>query len=899
MAFQPSMKMSFVDTTTGLYYYATQDQSGIWTTALSSDIQYIQNLPQGWNNISIEWDRHPEYWGVFRSQQIGALKYANDGREILNYLYEQQGIQADITLQIWLCQNTESTPGANDFWRYDLAYSSQFDFKTYKDDVQDELLAIATLDSQLFRLLQAYSGTPYNIPFWLFDPTNNTWSTDADAIKYPGIKLRYQANYTSQATPDNPLYYTISPVPPFAPGNNQLAGWNEGAVGDGYHIVPPLAKFSIEANNGATTWIGNDILTPFLIQSNQVPGAANFGSEDNFAGVNHTQPYSRSNNSLNNLLPNTTGTVDMWVSCAAAFGSNEITTSGGGTVTGRYIALCLFEINSNDKPAQYASSGRYVTPGDNDDSGQQCGAMVLKIPLADAPGNNTGLPSFDTSDTPVPLTLKYGKVYVFGLICDIDGGAGSAIYCSFSLDNLQFTLQSRFDSGVSGTAIRGPIFPPNNFLFYRPHQLLSKLASYLPTINTDAYGFPIPITTPITGVSNFLSDSSATPKYDAIPYQVGLTSTYAMQDLGGQSYMNMSIDDLFDFLNKAFQCGLSIENDIDGNQTVLRIENLEYYLNNSVMLLDLGENVYGLDISPLLENLGANMTIGYTKADTNTDFGVDAFCTSIFYDTPLSNIPGTMNFEEDATSTEMYQIEKWRQQQNTQPVSASYDPQSPSRANNTAAIYLNPTDDGHVPIYDPGVPTATPPLPPMNASPIAYVPQLYPNAQSTDATAATTPYIYGLFYPDTAINIPLSPRRNILRNGGLLHSIFDKMDGQACAYRTQGVMQYNNVSLGITGIQTNLEVGVSADVINEFSDLPIIGFDAQLFRPKIISITTQQPVDMYKIINTNPNGYIQFSIVSKYGGTKVYKGFIWKVSQNIGDQSATKFDLLATPDMVF
>lgn len=319
------------------------------------------------------------------------------------------------------------------------------------------------------------------------------------------------------------------------------------------------------------------------------------------------------------------------------------------------------------------------------------------------------------------------------------------------------------------------------------------------------------------------------------------------------------------------------------------------------MILDLGYDVTDLVIEQSQQNLGSNLKLGYTKANTNTDFGVDPVATELYFNTPATNIPGIMDFEESDVLVEQYAIEKLRAQTVSQPVGTSYDPANPSTDNQIIALYCSPSPTISLPAagdlynFQPYNP---------NNDPVtcdAYTPVVFPNAQSTDPSAASAPYIFGAYYPDTYINMPLSPGRALQRGTGqLLHSVLDEMDSESLTFRNTGVMQYNNQVVNLSGLESNLVVGSGAgNVTTEFKDVPISSLPAQLFKPIILRVKSKYPVNMYQILNNNPNGYVRFFWNNDDGyGAKEYKGFISKVTQSAATNAPTEFELWATPDTI-
>ena len=944
MAYDSIFKMSIQDVN-GNYYSADLQGDGIWNIATNPTLTYIEVLPDGWADTSIIWERDMSYLGIFRSGSSQGYKFSMDARAILQSIRRTQGVQGYARLTIYM-MNFSATAIT-----YPVYYTSQFDFTSYSDNLQAQLLSISTLDSDLVRALHAYGDTAFNVPVWVNTGTDAVpvWVPDpaTNFVLHNGIKLRYQANYTSAAnnTPQSAIYFNEDPVFPFSAGNTVIKQWNKGAF-DGVHTILSLSQYSIVANNGTTTFIGNDILNPFLIQGNQQPGVANpVCNETSFAGINNSQPYTRNNYSLKNLLKTATGQADFWVTVKINFCiplSNGLQTwvtplspdprldfiSCNGTGTGRYLSLVIFEIDNTDTPTLNAAGTFFAPP-----------VEILRIPFDDSTGGgsfatdivdfasltgckyylqNTTLNgvnysdaflTIDTTDFPASIQLNYNKVYVLGLIADTNEGSGSGFAVTVGIANCIFTITSKFDSGISGVPIPAPALNPSAFPAMNLNGLLSKMVPYLATTNSNLFGFPVAVDTPFTFKSNFLSDPTKKVA-DCCPAQIQITSQYCLHDLQGQSYITLSVNQVFDFCKKAIGCGASIEYDALGNPTILRFENLEYYFDNTNMILDLGYDVTDFVIEQQSAGLGCNLKLGYTKADTNSDFAVDSFNTEVFYNTPLSNIPGTMDFEEDTILTDQYAIEKIRAQIVSQPIGAGYDPANPSTDNQPVALYchnaLLPAYYKNIcPVYDPSNNTYS--------SMAGYLPVMQRNgdpnfsptgaaAQSNDPTAGAAPYIFGLFYPETAINVELQPCRTLQRpTGKLLHSVLDNMDTQSLTFRNTGVLQYNNNVEGLLGtFATNLDIGGAGPVYTDFKDVLIGSLPAQLYRGAKFKVKSKYPINLYSVLNTNPNGYIRWFWKNESGfGFTEYKMFLTKAIQSAATGAATDFEGWPTPDMVF
>lgn len=899
-----------------LIYLTSLDGTKFYHATLNGDRTYtfdggsltptpIMNVPIGWDGIEIKYQRHPQYLGVFRTQSE-QFRFIQDARAILlNLFYASNGgIQAQCMLRI------DTFLNVND--GYETAYTAEIDFSTLDDEKQqddisglggnstkDGELGLNTLDSRLFALLEGYGGTQFNIPIFKNIGTVAVpiWITDASFVLHDGIKLLYNSTFTSSASVSNPLDYS---------GDTSIGGFNNGKHADsgpdtGVHTIPNLVQYNITQNNGATTFIGNDILSTQLIQGNQLnsAGASNRG-ETSFAGINNSQPYTRNDFALKNALRSIPGSVDMSVSITMKVKDALVyySTNAGNN---HHLSFVLFEVAPLDVVATFGAN-QYIPY-----------AELYRINLPDnfPLAHPLILPNdgyIDTSSTPVSVTFNPDRVYILCLIYDNDDPTHSLNVtweCGLAFTQFQFSIFSKYDGGASGVPIPAPKLNASVFPAFRLKQLLQKIVPYLDTLQTDLYGFPIQIPTPFSGISDFLD--SAIAVMDCAPKQIMITSAYCIHDLSGQSYITLSLNQLFNICKKVLGCGLAITT----NSLSIEIEKLSKYFDAATEIFKLENNVSSLKIKPFNDLAGCNLKLGYTKVDTNSDFGIDSHNSELYFNTPLYKLTQTIDFEENEIVVDEYVIEKIRAQKTAQPTGQSFNPASPSSDNQSVAIYVQPTPTVNLPNVDPSTlnPYNFQPLDPSgNPRPCAayqltqrngLVPfggrgAFSPCAQNFDDTASTAPYIFGKYYPDSTFNLELSPCRALQRDGGaLLHSVLDLMDEQVLTFRNTGIMQYNNVSVALGGISSNIEVGGRGFVglVNEFSDKKISNLPQKLFRPFIFTITTVSPVNMYKTMKTNPNGYISFTWKGK-----LWKGFVWSISQKLSISQPTTFELIAHPE---
>jgi len=122
----------------------------------------------------------------------------------------------------------------------------------------------------------------------------------------------------------------------------------------------------------------------------------------------------------------------------------------------------------------------------------------------------------------------------------------------------------------------------------------------------------------------------------------------------------------------------------------------------------------------------------------------------------------------------------------------------------------------------------------------------------------------------------ITPKRNLLRGGAYLASIFDKMDG----YTIRMASGLKNTAL-ITTDSNGLRVAESANI-------PISNLPAKIFQPYYVSVLAG--LELYKLLDV-PYGDIKFT----YNDVE-YKGFVDEIGIDVGENSAQTYKLLLTPD---
>jgi len=842
----PLYRMSILDAG-GYYYFATLNTDGTYSIGNSTAPVYLNSLPLNWQNMELIWARNTTYLGIMRSMS-GTFEFANDGNAILKYFWYGAGVQAYAQLQIEMRMDTESIPGAGDYWRYELFYQSNIDFSQAQVDMKTNRISVNTLDSSLYELVKAYDNTQYNIPFWDYDSRTDSFTTEGTFLWHSGIKLLYNSTWESGATPTSIIQRQLG----WTSGNN----WDTTSPPAEPHTFLAMEPVTYTQNNGTTTYVGNDIMQPWLLPGSQ-SSEANQTLWDNY--------------SMNLYL----------LKCLAVEGSSLYFQINANITQITYLNPAPGDTSMVLKFRMYEIA--YFYPGGGD---TPTAVTDIDLALPHQAGYSTGA-VVSVSPGAVQLlsaavTLNYDRVYALGMLYCSATDPGGSDEASVYLSSFTVAMFSDYVGNPQHSTTAGayanytaPVLNPSPVISFYPYQVLQKLIPCLNSAFTDPYGFPeIPLGTPYTGSSDFLTDASLSlaDYADCIPANTLWTSGNALQDINGQPYISISLSDFHKIVRSIWGCGLGIE----GN--TIRVEPLSYFFDAATMIVDLGTGIDGFKVKPLTEMLGNNLKSGYNTESTNNDFGVDEWNREMDYKTPITRV--VQDIENVCPIiTSMYAIEKTRAQQSTQPI------QNPSSDNQNYLIGIN---DGSV--VQLGVTPGT---------------TTYPQGQSSYYTMATlnqqpvmnnfddgmgTPYATNLYYGDTAYNLELSPARNMARNQILWNSLFENPGSTTyLQFIHQYQMLYNNVASELPGVVSDLMNG--AGPFTEVADIAVNTIP-QLFRPYIFEVETSQPVNLFQLLNSDPYGYIQFS----WAGN-VYQGFVWEVKQEPAGKSTT-FQLLCCPGVV-
>lgn len=407
---------------------------------------------------------------------------------------------------------------------------------------------------------------------------------------------------------------------------------------------------------------------------------------------------------------------------------------------------------------------------------------------------------------------------------------GGKVFIIYEFDTLQnngtqpITL-TRFDSEEN----------PENSLKY-----ITKFSSAFRLKETEVRGYRIPTvfdklcrlmsnntgagTSPEISSPNYIS-------YDSRPNNVLMTCGDALRNLTTPQLpaISTNFNEFFKSIGSLYSLGLGIE----GNY--YRLSPISYFLNKDIIISDLGD-VSELEIAPAKEYIFNGFTIGYEDQEYDEVNGRDEYNTKHEYKLPIT----TLSNKKDMVSNyraDIYGIETYRANlsQKTTTDSAS--------DNDTFIIQMEGVaTDG---VYRILRPSGT---------------------------------ISGVLYPQTAYNIPLTPKRSLWRNAPLIASTSEGLINKVISYQ---LSKKNN----------NLQSNIGSGLIIEKADVNTNTLPEPLFLPVLFTFTCVPPDNIASLMATNPIGCFIFT----YNGVQ-FKGFPMKVGTKPATWESYEMTLLATPD---
>lgn len=167
----------------------------------------LKQTPDGWQNITIAYERDLTKLGVVRSFTL-PLAFVRNASKIVKHIVYSKGLEEKLYLLIQRLKNSVDLPGQTYTQRYEYLYKGEIDTSTFLDiDVRTQ---ISISEGGVIKLIKANEGTTYE---------NSLDDPEAVLLKHDGVKLYDTAKFIE--TPVNlstagasgnhyiPLAYTV------------------------------------------------------------------------------------------------------------------------------------------------------------------------------------------------------------------------------------------------------------------------------------------------------------------------------------------------------------------------------------------------------------------------------------------------------------------------------------------------------------------------------------------------------------------------------------------------------------------------------------------------------------------------------------------------------------------
>lgn len=306
----------------------------------------------------------------------------------------------------------------------------------------------------------------------------------------------------------------------------------------------------------------------------------------------------------------------------------------------------------------------------------------------------------------------------------------------------------------------------------------------------------------------------------------------ALRGLSG-SIMKTNISEFYTSVNSRFNTCLKF----DRAANEVKIQDKAAAFDEATTILDLG-TVSNFKHYPLTEEMFAKYVSGYNDVKYDGVNGKDEFNITINFQSDLVRVTTEKNMRSDYGS-DMYSMELLR---------GNFSEKVQADSNNDNNIFwldIEPTAASTVPV---GLPGAGEPLYNLNRSGYTIT--------------------QGLFSPNTAYNIFMSPLYGLLKHGNYINSVLypqKNISGSKLTYKSASKDQEDGSYL----IWVDSGSGFTYD---ERRDISLALLPDPLFYPVVFEFDCPIPQNLYSVMTTNPFGKIRFVA----NGVELF-GFLLKV----------------------
>lgn len=787
------------------------------------ETEVLDNAPDGWLNTAVKFTRSKTYMGVFRGESL-PTKFVTTAARILRREFYKYGVLANVKQTINLLNPYN--------WLYNAIYKGKLDFSTVEDELTS--FTVNSISDDFTININANDSTDYAFPLDV---------PEAISLEITPVELKEQATLLPGGPPDGIIHSDYFPPINLVGNQQNSVNYSSKAVDYRQWRNP---DWSTETSNFFFARVDGKLLIKGSIQGNAY------------------NPYTSGARHLRLYIINNFGVVKFTIYDAAipiggpfTQGINQVL----NVVTGEKLFLYMQQVEE-----ETGSTGITITGGSLDIS------------------YNTVSPA--TMCKALPASYLFGKL-LQAMNTNTNSGPNQPV--PFKSNLLTGALKDLvITSSDSIRLATGSLFFENDTLFPGMYKVLTGTANYNGGVYTTdqifAYAANVLSFTGNGKVEKYKSgfvgavydpgdtlqsgglylvggNPGSTVTYNSVTYMPGQEFPYVLGQetftgSDGTSFVEQIeasaqlITNFKDFFQSIYavqggNASFGIENG------VCFIENLDYVYRASVGNLDAGIVDREIKIQPATDMLCNSIRVGYKDRQYSQLNGFSEVNSEQTYISSILNPQKELNLVSFYRA-DPYGIEEIRITQNDTAASRS--------DNDTFMIWKKPLPENSVPLPDIGF----------------YYHPLRTEGLMTNPTTGK-PMISGA--DPSYYNWMLSPKRNMLRGGNYLASIFYNMSG----YKLTLSAAPKNTALVTTDIN-----GVR---VSEADPIYISSLPKPLFLPFYATFKPGLPSNALAMIDSLPYGFIRF----KYNG-KSYQMFADTITVDIGENTQQEFKGLMTPN---
>lgn len=261
------------------FYYV--NGTNVATTGIPTPLTYT---PDGWQDISIFFERNKKYFAIDRSFSY-PMNFVEDGARILKYLFYEQGVEAKCYLLI--AEQVLDFDGVTYGFRYQKMYKGEIDFSTFSH--QGPKVTVNMMEGDLVKLIKANESTDYEIPM----------GDDAELIEMDGLNLQEKGNFNLVS--DFEIKKSVYNNNWFAPLNYIGSdGKSTGIAFSSQTIKSSGTDWNAKLNNSDHLGLGSDTIVSTTTAI--ISGVVEFKCTVNDPGLGIRMRFIRSNQSITDQL---------------------------------------------------------------------------------------------------------------------------------------------------------------------------------------------------------------------------------------------------------------------------------------------------------------------------------------------------------------------------------------------------------------------------------------------------------------------------------------------------------------------------------------------------------------------------------------------------------------------